>query len=86
MPAEVENAFYPNMRVDEAGYKEKAAELSFGSRKKFSIVCALQHDPKVLIPDGPSLQKRSRGFTFLSSTLPSRPYTVQKVPRLRVSR
>lgn len=33
---------------------KKAAELSFGNRKKLSIVCALQHKPKVLILDEPT--------------------------------
>ncbi len=61
----------------------KAEELSFGNRKKVSIICALQHDPALLILDEPTtgldplmqreffdiLQERNRaGATiFLSS-------------------
>lgn len=33
---------------------KKVEELSFGNRKKVAIVCALQHDPKVLILDEPT--------------------------------
>lgn len=33
---------------------KKAEELSFGNRKKAAIVCALQHDPKLLILDEPT--------------------------------
>ena len=33
---------------------KKAAELSFGNRKKLSIICALQHDTKLLILDEPT--------------------------------
>lgn len=32
----------------------KVEELSFGNRKKVAIVCALQHNPKVLILDEPT--------------------------------
>ncbi len=32
----------------------KAEELSFGNRKKVAIVCALQHDPALLILDEPT--------------------------------
>lgn len=32
----------------------KASELSYGNRKKLSIVCALQHNPEVLILDEPT--------------------------------
>lgn len=32
----------------------KVEELSFGNRKKIAIVCALQHDPKLLILDEPT--------------------------------
>ena len=32
----------------------KAAELSFGNRKKLSVICALQHDPQLLILDEPT--------------------------------
>lgn len=32
----------------------KVEELSFGNRKKAAIVCALQHDPKLLILDEPT--------------------------------
>ncbi len=32
----------------------KAEELSFGNRKKVAIVCALQHDPTLLILDEPT--------------------------------
>ncbi|MDE6641630.1 MAG: ABC transporter ATP-binding protein [Acetatifactor sp.] len=61
----------------------KVEELSFGNRKKAAIVCALQHDPKLLILDEPTsgldplmqkeffdiLRERNRAGTtvFLSS-------------------
>ncbi|MDE5588276.1 MAG: ABC transporter ATP-binding protein [Acetatifactor sp.] len=61
----------------------KVEELSFGNRKKAAIVCALQHDPKLLILDEPTggldplmqkeffdiLQERNKAGTtvFLSS-------------------
>ena len=61
----------------------KAEDLSFGNRKKVGIVCALQHDPELLILDEPTsgldplmqheffsiLQERNRKGTtvFLSS-------------------
>lgn len=61
----------------------KAQELSFGNRKKVAVLCALQHDPELLILDEPTsgldplmqkeffeiLQERSRQGTtvFLSS-------------------
>lgn len=61
----------------------KVKELSFGNRKKAAIVCALQHDPKLLILDEPTggldplmqkeffdiLQERNKAGTtvFLSS-------------------
>ena len=32
----------------------KAEELSFGNRKKVGIICALQHDPQLLILDEPT--------------------------------
>lgn len=32
----------------------KVEELSFGNRKKTAIVCALQHDPKLLVLDEPT--------------------------------
>ena len=32
---------------------KKINELSFGNRKKAAIVCALQHDPELLILDEP---------------------------------
>lgn len=32
----------------------KVSELSFGNRKKVAVVCALQHDPKLLILDEPT--------------------------------
>lgn len=33
---------------------KKASELSFGNRKKLSIICALQHNPQLLILDEPT--------------------------------
>lgn len=33
---------------------KKVRELSFGNRKKVAIVCALQHDPRLLILDEPT--------------------------------
>ena len=81
-----DNAFYAGMRVRDmlklsAGLRIE--DLSFGNRKKVGIVCALQHDPELLILDEPTggldpliqhaffeiLQERNReGVTvFLSS-------------------
>lgn len=34
--------------------KRKVEELSFGNRKKVAIVCALQHEPRLLILDEPT--------------------------------
>lgn len=39
------------LRLDE---NRKVEELSFGNRKKLGIVCALQHDPELLILDEPT--------------------------------
>lgn len=39
------------LRLDES---RKVEELSFGNRKKLGIVCALQHDPELLILDEPT--------------------------------
>ncbi len=63
--------------------EKKIEDLSFGNRKKVGIVCALQHDPELLILDEPTggldplmqheffsiLQERNRGgaTVFLSS-------------------
>jgi len=33
---------------------KKAAELSYGNRKKLSVICALQHKPELLILDEPT--------------------------------
>ena len=62
---------------------QKVEDLSFGNRKKVGIICALQHDPELLVLDEPTggldplmqheffsiLQERSRKGTtvFLSS-------------------
>ncbi len=67
----------------ELDISRKAEDLSFGNRKKVSIVCALQHNPRLLILDEPTsgldplmqreffaiLRKRNRQGTtvFLSS-------------------
>ena len=38
----------------ELDLNKKVEELSFGNRKKVGIVCALQHDPRLLILDEPT--------------------------------
>lgn len=38
----------------ELNTEKKTAELSYGNRKKLSIVCALQHMPEILILDEPT--------------------------------
>ena len=66
LPSEV--SFYPGMRVREllklsAGLlcerlqldtTRKVEELSFGNRRKTAIICALQHEPDLLILDEPT--------------------------------
>lgn len=62
---------------------KKASELSFGNRKKLSIVCALAHNPELLILDEPTggldplmqnaffdilREKNSRGTTIFFSS------------------
>lgn len=44
-------ALCERLRLDES---RKVEELSFGNRKKLGIVCALQHDPELLILDEPT--------------------------------
>ena len=44
-------ALCERLRLDES---RRVEELSFGNRKKLGIVCALQHDPELLILDEPT--------------------------------
>lgn len=49
--AEVAKMLCERLQVDE---KRKISELSLGNRKKVSIVCAMQHKPKLFIFDEPT--------------------------------
>ena len=48
---EVANELCDHFQVDR---KKKIEDLSLGNRKKISIVCALQHEPELLILDEPT--------------------------------